>query len=106
MLDDRQTSSDGTENRLGRKEIREVLEIDSDESAWRSATLLERTLYCKQLTDGTVIRLSVAQNTILTLLLWRPQPLVIIATIAVVLSDLLAYRLAKHITISIIYKSA
>ena len=99
VLYDSQTNSDVMENHLEREEIREALETGSGESARYSATLMERTLYCaKRLTDGTVIRLSVAQNTMLTLLLGMSQPLVIIAVIAVILSALLAYRLARHIT--------
>ncbi len=99
VLYDSQTDSDEMENHLEREEIREALETGSGESARYSATLMERTLYCaRRLTDGTVIRLSVAQNTMLTLLLGMSQPLMIIAVIAVILSALLAYRLARHIT--------
>lgn len=99
VLYDSQTSSDEMENHLEREEIREALETGSGESARYSATLMERTLYCaRRLTDGTVIRLSVAQDTMLTLLLGMSQPLLIIAVIAVILSALLAYRLARHIT--------
>ncbi len=99
VLYDSEADSSEMENHLAREEIKEALESGYGESARYSATLMERTLYSsKRLTDGTVIRLSVSQSTLLTLLLGMMQPIIIIIVIAVVLSFLLAHRLSKNIT--------
>ncbi len=99
VLYDSEADSSEMENHLAREEIMEALESGYGESARYSATLMERTLYsAKRLTDGTVIRLSVSQSTLLTLLLGMMQPIIIIIVIAVVISFLLAHRLSKNIT--------
>ena len=59
---------------------------------------MKQYLYCAQrLSDGTVLRLSVSHNTIIVLLLGMLQPILIIITVALVLSFLLASRLSKRI---------
>ncbi len=99
VLYDSEADSSEMENHLAREEIKEALESGYGESARYSATLMERTLYsAKRLTDGTVVRLSVAQSTLLTLLLGMTQPIIMIAVIAVVVSFWLAHRLSKNIT--------
>ena len=99
VLFDSQADSAEMENHLAREEILEALSTGYGESARYSITLMERTLYsAKRLPDGTVIRLSVAQSTIPTLLLGMSQPLVVIILIAIVLSFWLAHRLSRHIT--------
>lgn len=85
-------------NHLDREEIREAFQEGYGESSRNSSTLMERSLYCaKRLPDGTVLRLSVAQSTILTLSLGMAQPLCIIFVVALVLSVVLAHRLSKRI---------
>ncbi len=99
VLFDSEASAEEMENHLEREEIKEARETGYGESSRYSVTLMERTLYSAVgLKDGTVIRLSIAQNTLLTLLLGMSQPLLIIIVIAVALSFYLAYRLSKHIT--------
>lgn len=99
VLYDSEADSAGMENHLEREEIREALSSGYGESSRYSVTLMERTLYsAKRLPDGTVIRLSVAQSTLLTLLLGMSQPIIIIITIAVGISFWLAHRLSRHIT--------
>ena len=99
VLYDSEADSSEMENHLAREEIKEALESGYGESARYSATLMERTLYsAKRLSDGTVVRLSVAQSTLLMLLLGMMQPIIIIIVIAVVISFLLAHRLSKNIT--------
>ena len=86
------------ENHLEREEIREALENGFGESSRYSVTLMERALYCaERLPDGSVLRMSVSQNTLLTLLFGMSQPLAAIILIAVALSMFLAYRLSKQI---------
>ncbi len=99
VLFDSKASTDTMENHLEREEMKEALATGYGESARYSATLMERTLYsAMRLEDGTVVRLSIAQNTMLTLLLGMAQPILIIVAIAIALSFFLAYRLSRHIT--------
>lgn len=95
---DSQSDMDKMENHLEREEIREAFSSGMGESLRYSATLLERSFYCaRRLPDGTVLRISVAQNTLLTIIFGMAQPLSIIFVMACVLSLALAFRLAKQI---------
>ncbi len=98
VLYDNRSDANEMENHLEREEIREALETGEGESSRYSSTLTERSLYCaKRLPDGSVIRLSVSQNTLLTLVLGMAQPICVIMVIAIVLSLVLATRLSKRI---------
>lgn len=98
VLYDSKSDFSEMENHVQREEVREALSQGMGESVRYSKTLLERALYCAQrLEDGTVIRLSVAQNTLLTLLLGMLQPLCVIFAIALILSLILASRMSKKI---------
>lgn len=98
VLYDNSSDADKMENHLEREEVREALEVGYGESSRYSVTLLERALYsAKRLPDGSVLRLSVSQNTLLTLLLGMAQPVLVIFLVAAVLSFLLASRLSKRI---------
>ena len=97
VLYDSRSDSDDMENHfLQREEVKEALTEGVGKSTRYSNTLLERSLYCaRRLPDGTVIRLSVAQNTLLMLFLGMMQPICVIFLIAVGLSLLLASRLSR-----------
>ena len=98
VLYDSVSDSDAMENHLQREEIRQALSDGVGQSARYSSTLMKQYLYCAQrLSDGTVLRLSVSHNTIIVLLLGMLQPILIIITVALVLSFLLASRLSKRI---------
>ena len=98
VLFDSDAHSADMENHLEREEIREALATGYGESRRYSATLMDRSLYAAQrLPDGTVLRLSIAQSSILTLVLGMAQPISIVFLVAVVLSILLAIRLSKSI---------
>ena len=98
VLYDNQTDSEKMENHREREEVREALETGYGESARRSSTLMERQLYAAQrLPDGTVVRLSCTQYTILTLAMNLAQPIVVVLFIAVLLSLFLASRLSQKI---------
>lgn len=98
VLYDNRSDSGEMENHLEREEIKEALATGEGESSRYSITLMERALYCaKRLPDGSVIRLSISQNTLLTLLLGMMQPICIIIFIAIILSLVLASRLSKRI---------
>lgn len=98
VLFDSTTDTGDMENHLEREEIKEALKDGYGESSRYSSTLMEQSLYAaKRLPDGSVLRLSVAQSTILTLSLGMAQPICVIFLIAVVLSLVLAFRLSKRI---------
>ena len=63
-----------------------------------STTLTERTLYyAKALNDGTVLRISIRQATVLALVLVMLQPILLVAILAVILSAALANWMSKKI---------
>ncbi len=98
VLYDSDAEAESMENHHEREEVREALEYGSGESMRYSTTLMERQLYAaERLSDGTVIRLSGAQYTVLTLVLGMLQPVAVIAAAALGLSLWLASRLSKRI---------
>ena len=98
VLYDSDAEAESMENHHEREEVREALETGSGKSVRYSTTLMERQLYAaERLSDGTVIRLSGAQYTVLTLILSMLQPLIVIAAAALGLSLWLASRLSKRI---------
>ena len=98
VLYDSESDTAEMENRLQREEVKQALSEGMGESTRYSNTLLERSLYCAQrLEDGTVIRLSLSQNTLLTLFLGMIYPICMIFLITLVVSFVLASRLSKKI---------
>ncbi len=85
-------------NHLEREEVKEALESGYGESSRHSESTVQRSLYAaRRLGDGTVVRLSVAQQSVLYILVSMIQPICLIMAVAVVLSLVLASRLAKGI---------
>ncbi len=98
VIYDTETNAAQMENHADREEVRQALETGYGESSRYSTTLTERLLYFAQrLPDGTVVRLSGAQYTMLTLTLAILQPVLVIITFAIVLALILASRLSKKI---------
>lgn len=98
VLYDSISEADEMENHFEREEVKEALSEGYGASSRYSSTLTQRYLYgAKRLPDGTVIRLSVTQNSLLILTLGMLQPIMIIFVIAVILSAFLASRLSKKI---------
>lgn len=98
VLYDSDTQSAGMENHLEREEIQEALSSGYGESRRYSATLMAHYLYtARRLDDGTVLRLSIAQSSILTLVFGMAQPISVVFLIAVALSVFLAVRISKSI---------
>ena len=86
------------ENHLEREEIRQALQNGTGEARRYSPTLADRQLYAAQrLPDGTVLRLSVVQLALWSLVLGFAQPICLVALLALALSFLLASRLTKKI---------
>ena len=86
------------ENHADRQEVREAMENDSGTSVRRSPTLSEHTMYyAKRLSDGTVLRLSMSQRSVLFLMGGMLSPLVFIFLAACLLAGVLSYRVSKKI---------
>lgn len=98
VLYDSASDADAMENHFEREEVKEALAEGYGQSARYSSTLTERYLYsAKRLPDGTVIRMSVTQNSLLVLTLGMLQPICVIFAVVIVLSAILASRLSKKI---------
>lgn len=98
VLFDSETDADKMENHSEREEFRQALTEGYGESSRYSATLTERYFYCaKRLPDGNVLRLSAAQNSLLTLIMGMGSQICAILAVAAVLSAVLASRLSKRI---------
>ncbi len=85
-------------NHLERTEVKEALETGFGEAVRYSATLADRELYAaRRLPGGSVLRLSIVQAAVWTLILGFAQPCCIVIFIALILSLALASRLARRI---------
>ena len=86
------------ENHADRKEIKDATQNGSGTSSRYSDTLMQKTLYYAQkLDDGTILRVSTTQNSVIIILLGLLQPLIIIIVVALIISIFLSYRLSKAI---------
>ena len=98
VLYDTQTPAEEMENHGEREEIREALETGEGSGSRMSETLMRRTVYhARRLSDGTVLRISADQVTMLALLLWMFQALLLLIVIAAAVSWALADRLARQV---------
>ncbi|MDD7365892.1 MAG: ATP-binding protein [Clostridiales bacterium] len=98
VLFDSDASADEMGNHADRSEIAEALETGSGESERYSATMTEKTLYmARRLADGSVLRVSSAFYTILTVALGSMQAFFAILLAAIAVSVLLARRLSRRI---------
>lgn len=98
VLYDSESNSAEMENHLEREEVMEAISTGYGESKRYSATLTERSLYSAQLlSDGTILRLSISQNSILMLLFGMVQPICMIFAVALILSVMLAIRISRKI---------
>ena len=98
VLYDSQADADAMENHADREEIQQALTGESGTARRFSTTLSQQTLYAaRRLSDGTVIRMASAQQTVVTLLLSMIQPILIILALALILSAVLASQMAKRI---------
>ena len=87
------------ENHLVREEVKEAFAYGTGDSVRHSETLMEKTIYeAILLEDGTVMRISINQQTIWLLLLKMVQPILIIFVISIIASALMAQYMARKIT--------
>ena len=86
------------ENHVNREEIKESLKFGRGECTRYSSTLTQRTIYyAKKINDGSVIRISISQETVLKLLFSMISPMAITILLAVILSSLLARGVSKKV---------
>ncbi|MGN1036342.1 MAG: sensor histidine kinase [Ruminococcus sp.] len=98
ILFDSQSNSENMENHLEREEVKKAFETGAGESERYSSTLTEKMIYCAELLDdGTVLRISASQLTVLTLFLGIVQPIAIVFVVALVISFFFASRISKRI---------
>ncbi len=98
VLYDSAANTNEMENHMEREEIKEAFSEGYGESVRFSNTLSDKQLYSAMLLpDGSVLRLSIVQMAVWTLLLGFAQPICFVILIAFVLSFVLASRLTKRI---------
>jgi len=98
VLYDNEASAEQMENHLEREEVMEAIKTGYGEAERFSKTLVDKQLYAaKLLPDGSVIRLSIVQFAVWTLVLGFAQPICLVVILAFVLSFVLASRLTKKI---------
>ena len=98
VLYDTAADAESLENHGGREEIKQALESGDGESIRYSSTLLQKTIYCaKRLDDGRVLRISVSRATVGAIAMGMISPIIAVGVGALILSGVLASRLAKRI---------
>ena len=98
VLFDTQVDQTTMENHADREEIREAFETGSGSAVRNSSTLTQQTYYeAQRLQDGTVLRISASHASALSLMMGMLWPIVLVSMLAIVLSLLLARRMAKNI---------
>ena len=94
------TSADAKEleNHAERSEIKDANANGDGKSSRYSKTLMQKTLYyAKKLDDGTILRVSTTQNSVILILLGLLYPMLIIIVLALILSLVLSNRVSKKI---------
>lgn len=98
VLFDTQADQAYMENHADREEIKEAFESGCGSAVRTSSTLTKETYYeAQRLQDGTVLRISTNQDSAWALMLGMLWPVILIAALAIVLSAVLAGRMAKNI---------
>ncbi len=98
VLFDTQVDETTMENHADREEIQQALLTGAGSAVRTSVTLTEQTFYeARRLADGTVLRISTSQESAWALMIGMLQPIILIVFFAVVLSAVLAQRMAKKI---------
>ena len=99
VLFDTQVDETAMENHADREEIREAFSTGSGSAVRNSSTLTEQTYYeAQRLRDGTVLRISTNQESAWSLMLGMLWPVILVVTLAIAISAILARRMAKNIT--------
>ena len=98
VLFDDEADTATMQNHMERPEIRQALKEGYGEAARHSYTLADQQYYAaKRLPDGSVLRMSVAQLSVWGLLIGFGQPICFVILAALILSYVLASRIAAKI---------
>ncbi len=98
ILFDNEADAASMENHLERREVKQAIEEGFGEATRRSYTLADQQFYAaKRLPDGSVLRMSIDHLSVWTLLMGFAQPICFVILFALILSFLLASRIAKTI---------
>lgn len=98
ILYDTKSDESRMENHLEREEIQEALESGYGESTRYSHTMMSQSLYtAKRMSDGSVLRLSMDESTVVVLVMGMIQPVCVIFLAVVVLAMFLAARLSRRV---------
>lgn len=98
VLYDSEADAATLDNHAEREEIRAAMENGEGISMRYSKTLTEKTVnYAQRLSDGTVLRVSTEQYTVITILMGMLQPVLFIMLVALILTLVLSSRVSKAI---------
>ena len=98
VLYDNRSNSGDMENHLARQEVRQAMQTGYGQSIRYSGTLMARYIYCAQrLPDGSVLRLSTSQSTMLSIVLGMSGSIIVAIAASMALSLWLSRRLSKQV---------
>ena len=98
VLADTSADEKELENHVDREEVKEALATGSGTSERYSKTLMEKTIYyAEKQDDGTILRVSATQQSVIPVLLGLVYPVIIIFAVALILSFVLSSRVSKAI---------
>ena len=98
VIYDTHADTNSMESHIDREEIREAMENGFGSAVRKSDTLLERRVYeAVRLEDGTVLRISIDQQTMTILILGMLQPVCLVILVAIILSAVLSNRMSKKV---------
>lgn len=98
VLYDSQAEASSMENHGDREEVKEAAETGKGEAVRMSETLSEKTIYhALRLTDGSVLRVSSTQYSVLALVYQLIVPVLWILLLMIILSGAFAFRLSKKV---------
>ena len=98
VLYDNYTDAAKLESHADREEFREALESGSGQSVRYSSTQMEKIIYYAiKLNDGSVLRVSDTQYTLLSILIVMLSPILLILIVSLILAAVFAGRISKSI---------
>ena len=98
VLFDSRADASALDNHADRDEVKTAMEEGEGISIRYSKTLTQKTVnYAMRLTDGSILRVSTEQYTVITILLSMVQPILFIMFVALILTLALSSRVSKAI---------
>ena len=98
VLYDNYADENGMENHADREEIEEAMAKGSGQAIRQSSTMSQKTVYyALRLEDGSVLRVSSTQDSVMSIVSDLIRPLIAIAAVMVVLSAVFASKISRKI---------